>query len=158
MANFQRFNQKDDLFRRSWWDERIRSAKSKLFYATYREPVKSWRKAEGFTQKDYALRNAAWHVSDLFTERKEDQDRREGFSDEFTLYRDVAPTQTDLGTRAEAAAEIKRGGSSGNSLKWTKSEQLLTWKMNSCIDYPCDHCAAFFGFWCVALVKISFHY
>lgn len=108
LANFQRFNQKDDLFRRSWWDERIRSAKSKLFYATYREPLKSWRKAEGFTQKDYALRNAAWHVSDIFTELKEDQDRREGFSDEFTLYRDVAPTQTEMGTPTEAAAEIKR--------------------------------------------------
>ncbi len=108
LPNFQRFNQKDDLFRRSWWDERIRSAKSQLFYATYREPLKSWRKAEGFTQKDYALRNAAWHVSDIFTELKENQDRREGFSDEFTLYRDVAPTQTDVDTPAEAAAEIKR--------------------------------------------------
>jgi reductive dehalogenase len=108
LPNFQRFNQKDDLFRRSWWDERIRSAKSQIFYATYREPLKSWRKAEGFTQKDYALRNAAWHVSDIFTELKENQDRREGFSDEFTLYRDVAPTQTDVDTPAEAAAEIKR--------------------------------------------------
>jgi reductive dehalogenase len=108
LESFQRFNQKDDLFRRSWWDERIRSAKSQLFYATYREPLKSWRKAEGFTQKDYALRNAAWHVSDIFTELKENQDRREGFSDEFTLYRDVAPTQTDVDTPAEAAAEIKR--------------------------------------------------
>lgn len=108
LETFQRFNQKDDLFRRSWWDERIRSAKSKLFYATYREPLKSWRKAEGFTQKDYALRNAAWHVSDIFTELKEDQDRREGFSDEFTLYRNVAPTRTGVGTPTEAAAEIKR--------------------------------------------------
>ncbi|MEZ4733524.1 MAG: reductive dehalogenase [Caldilineaceae bacterium] len=108
LENFQRFHQKDDIFRRSWWDERIRSAKSKLFYATYREPLKSWRKAEGFTQKDYALRNAAWHVSDIFTELKEDQDRREGFSDEFTLYRDIAPTQMAMGTPAEAAAEIKR--------------------------------------------------
>lgn len=108
LENFQRFHQKDDIFRRSWWDERIRSAKSKLFYATYREPLKSWRKAEGFTQKDYALRNAAWHVSDIFTELKEDQDRREGFSDEFSLYRDIAPTQMAMGTPAEAASEIKR--------------------------------------------------
>ena len=56
--DFQPFEQKNDVFRRSWWDERIRSAKSKLFYETYREPLKTWRKAEGFTQKDYALRNA----------------------------------------------------------------------------------------------------
>lgn len=108
LETFQRFHQKDDLFRRSWWDERIRSAKAQLFYATYREPLKSWRKADGFTQKDYALRNAAWHVSDIFTELKEGEDRREGFSDEFTLYREVAEHQQDVGTPALAAAEIKR--------------------------------------------------
>ncbi|MEZ4711058.1 MAG: reductive dehalogenase [Caldilineaceae bacterium] len=108
LDTFARFHQKDDVFRRSWWDERIRSEKAQLFYATYREPLKSWRKAEGFTQKDYALRNAAWHVSDIFTELKEDEDRREGFSDEFTLYRDVSKNRLDVGTPAEAAAEIKR--------------------------------------------------
>lgn len=106
--DFERFNQKDDVFRRSWWDERIRSDKAKLFYETYREPLKTFRKADGFTQKDYALRNASWHVSDIFTELKEEQDRREGFSDEFSLYRDVADNQQDVGTPQEAAAEIKR--------------------------------------------------
>ena len=105
--DFERFNQRNDVFRRSWWDERIRSDKARLFYATYREPLQTWRKADGFTQKDYALRNAAWHVSDLFTELKEDEDRREGFTDEFTLYRGVAREQIDLGTPAEAAGEIK---------------------------------------------------
>ncbi len=106
--DFQRFNQRDDVFRRSWWDERIRNEKTKLFYATYREPLTTWRTAAGFTQKDYALRNAAWHVSDIFTELKEDQDRREGFTDEFTLYREVASERMDLGAPEEAAAEIKR--------------------------------------------------
>ncbi len=108
LPTFTRFNQKDDVFRRSWWDERIRSRKSERFYETYREPLKTWRKVDGFTQKDYALRNATWHVSDLFTELKQDQDRREGFCDAFTLYRDVAEDRTDLGTAEEAAAEIKR--------------------------------------------------
>lgn len=106
--DFERFNQRDDVFRRSWWDERIRSAKTERFYATYREPLATWRTADGFTQKDYALRNAAWHVSDIFTELKEDQDRREGFTDEFSLYREVASERMDLGTPEEAAAEIKR--------------------------------------------------
>ncbi len=105
--DFERFNQKNDVFRRSWWDERIQSEKARLFYATYREPLKTFRKADGFTQKDYALRNASWHVSDLFTELKEDEDRREGFNDEFTLYRGVAPEKIDLGTPEAAAAEIK---------------------------------------------------
>lgn len=108
--NFERFNQRDDVFRRSWWDASIRSEKATLFYETYREPLKTWRKADGFTQKDYAFRNAAWHVSDIFTELKEGQDRREGFSDEFTLYRDVTKEKLDVGTPEEAAAEIKRVG------------------------------------------------
>ena len=106
--NFQRFNQKDDVFRRSWWDERIQTAKHIRFYKTYREPLKTWRKADGFTQRDYAFRNASWHVSDIFTELKEDEDRREGFSDEFSLYRDVAKEKMDLGTPEEVAVEIKR--------------------------------------------------
>ncbi|MEZ4557643.1 MAG: reductive dehalogenase [Caldilineaceae bacterium] len=108
LDDFQRFDQKNDVFRRSWWDARIRSDKSALFYATYREPLRTFRKADGFTQKDYALRNAAWHVSDIFTELKEDEDRREGFSDEFSLYREVASVQQTMGTPAEAATEIKQ--------------------------------------------------
>jgi epoxyqueuosine reductase len=107
LESFQRFRQKNDVFRRSWWDDRIRSPKTKLFYETYREPLKTWRKADGFTQKDYALRNAAWHVSDLFTELKEGEDRREGFTDAFTLQRDVAEEKIELGTPDEAAREIK---------------------------------------------------
>ena len=107
LPDFEQFHQKDDVFRRSWWDERIRSKKAKLFYETYREPLKTFRKADGFTQKDYAFRNASWHVSDIFTEQKEDQDRREGFSDAFTLYRDVSETKLDVGSPDEAAAEVK---------------------------------------------------
>jgi len=106
--DFQRFNQRDDVFRRSWWDPEVRSDKSKLFYETYREPLRTWRGADGFTQKDYALRNSAWHVSDIFTELKEDQDRREGFTDEFTLYRDVARERLDVGSSTDAAQQIKR--------------------------------------------------
>ncbi|MEZ4717892.1 MAG: reductive dehalogenase [Caldilineaceae bacterium] len=54
------------------------------------------------------MRNAAWHVSDIFTELKEDEDRREGFSDEFSLYREVASVQQTMGTPAAAATEIKQ--------------------------------------------------
>ncbi len=105
--DFEPFAQKDDVFRRSWWDETIRTAKAKLFYETYRNPLKTFRKADGFTQKDYALRNASWHVSDIFTEHNEKQDRREGFSDAFTLQRDVAEQQITFASPDEATAEIK---------------------------------------------------
>ena len=105
---FERFNQKDDVFRRSFWDERIRSDKARRFYDTYRKPLQTWRKADGFTQKDYALRNAAWHVSDIFTEMKEDEDRREGFTDAFTLQRDAAREKTAFDSPEAAAEEVKR--------------------------------------------------
>ena len=49
--SFERFNQRDDVFRRSWWDPGIRNDKSRLFYETYREPLSTWRTADGFTQK-----------------------------------------------------------------------------------------------------------
>ena len=52
LDDFRRFTQKDDVFRRSWWDESVRSDKSRLFYRTYREPLENWRRADGFTQKD----------------------------------------------------------------------------------------------------------
>ena len=107
LPEFDGFDQKDDVFRRSWWDERIMSKKAKLFYETYREPLKTFRKADGFTQRDYAFRNASWHVSDIFTEQKEDQDRREGFSDAFTLYRDVSENRQEVTDPAAASAEIK---------------------------------------------------
>ena len=41
--DFERFRQKDDVFRRSWWDDEIRSEASALFYATYREPLENFR-------------------------------------------------------------------------------------------------------------------
>jgi reductive dehalogenase len=106
--DFHRFNQKYDVFRRSWWDERVKSEKSARFYKTYRETLETWRKADGFTQKDYALRNAAWHVSDIFTELKEGEDRREGFTDAFTLQREVASERTEFESPERAAREIKR--------------------------------------------------
>ncbi|MCJ7661404.1 MAG: reductive dehalogenase [Anaerolineales bacterium] len=108
LANFERFNQKNDVFRRAWWDNRVRSDHTERFFTTYRQPLKDWRTADGFTQRDYALRNAAWHVSDLFTEMKEAEDRREGFTDAFTLQRDPASEKLDVGTPAQAAIDIKR--------------------------------------------------
>jgi len=107
-GDFVRFDQKNDVFRRSWWDNSIKSKKTKLFYDTYREPLTAWRKADGFTQKDYALRNAAWHVSDLLTEINKGGDRREGFSDAFTLQTAVADNKIDMGSEQQASDEIKK--------------------------------------------------
>ncbi len=85
---FERFAQKDDVFCRSFWDPEVRTSNSDMFYETYRTPELRWRPVDGFTRRDYALRNASWHVTDLFAELKGDADRREGFLDPYTVLRD----------------------------------------------------------------------
>ena len=105
---FERFAQRNDIYRRSFWDPAIRSPKTERFYRTYREPLAEWRRADGFTQRDYALRNAAWHVSDLFTEARRDQDRREGFSDPYTQQLPPAAERQAFDSPQAAALEIKR--------------------------------------------------
>ncbi len=106
--DFERFAQRNDIYRRSFHDPAIRNAKTERFYRTYREPLAQWRKAEGFTQRDYALRNAAWHVSDLFTEARRDDDRREGFSDPYTQQLPPAAERVAYASPQAAATEIKR--------------------------------------------------
>ena len=107
LPNFQRFNQRNDVFSRSFWDPTIRSPKTERFYQTYRQPLRQWRKVDGFTQKDYALRNASWHVTDILAELKEAEDRREGFLDEFSVQRAGPEEKLEVGSPAEMSAEIK---------------------------------------------------
>ncbi len=107
LPHFQRFSQKDDVFCRSFWDSSIRTKRSDVFYDTYRKPLKRWKKVDGYTQKDYAFRNASWHVADIFAELKESEDRREGFLDEFTVLRDKASEQVAVESPEAMSREIK---------------------------------------------------
>lgn len=108
--DFERFAQRNDIYRRSFHDPAIRSEKAVRFYRTYREALTQWRRAEGFTQRDYALRNAAWHVSDLFTEAHSADDRREGFTDPYTQQLPPAAERVAFASPQAAAAEIRRVG------------------------------------------------
>lgn len=110
LDDFERFSQVDDVFCRSFWDPEIRTEKSDLFYATYRKPLTSWRKANGFTQRDYALRNASWHVSDVFTEMYSDQGRRDGFQDPLSMLREGPDEKLPPDSPEQASSEIKKVG------------------------------------------------
>ncbi len=105
--DFTRFSQKDDIFCRSFWDPRVRSHRSDMFYETYRTPKLTWRKADGFTQRDYALRNASWHVTDIFAEMRDGDDRREGFLDPYTVIREGPGSTLPVSSPEEMAREIK---------------------------------------------------
>ena len=104
---FRRFSQKDDIFCRSFWDPAIRSDRSDMFYETYRTPSMKWRDVEGFTQRDYAVRNASWHVTDIFAELREQGDRREGFLDPYSVLRDGPGVRAQVDSPEAGAREIK---------------------------------------------------
>jgi len=105
---FRRFNQKDVIFSRSWWDPSVRSPETDRFYESYRRPLKEWRHVDGYDQKDFALRNAGWHVADLFAERLEAENRREGFLDYLTAHRGGASERREVEDPEEMAREIKK--------------------------------------------------
>ena len=104
---FRRFSQVDDVFSRSSWDDDVRTDASQKFYATYRRPLADWKSAPGFEQRDYAFRNAAWHVTDLIAEFEEGGRSRDGFLDPLSALRDGPDEQVDVGPPTKAAADLK---------------------------------------------------
>ena len=77
-GEFERFTQRNDVFTRAFWDDTVRTKQTDGFFASYRMQATP-RRGDGFTQRDFALRNASWLISDVMTDRHADQGRREGF-------------------------------------------------------------------------------
>lgn len=107
LPGFRRFSQKNDIYSRAFWDPTVRSDRTALFFETYRTPLKEWKTVAGFRQRDYALRNASWHLPDIFAELKEDENRREGFLDPFTVHRDGPEERVPVDDPAAMAREVK---------------------------------------------------
>ncbi len=109
-AEFERFNQKYDMFNRAVWDDEVRSDRSRKFFESYFTDLADFRKVEGFQHRDYALRNAAWYIADFTADLLEmSDDRKEGFLDSYTMFREGATRKTEA-TSEENAAEVKRAG------------------------------------------------
>lgn len=105
--DFERFDQRNDVFTRAFWDERIRSKQTDAFFSSYRMEAAP-RRGEGFNQRDFALRNASWLISDIISERGGATGMREGFQASITNDTPVAPDQVEIDDPAAQAAEIKR--------------------------------------------------
>ena len=103
---FERFDQMNDMFTRAFWDPSVQSDATNGFFASYRMDAEP-RRGEGFSQKDFALRNAAWSISDIISNRGGDKGIREGFQGAIEDDTPVAPRQADVGTPKEEASEIK---------------------------------------------------
>ncbi|MGZ2257574.1 4Fe-4S double cluster binding domain-containing protein [Roseobacter sp. A03A-229] len=104
---FEPFAQRNDIFTRAFWDPSVRTAQTDAFFASYRMEA-SPRRGDGFGQRDFALRNASWLISDIMTDRFADQGRREGFQAAISADTPVAPVTLAVDDPAEMSREIKK--------------------------------------------------
>lgn len=105
--DFTPFHQRNDAFARAFWDADVRSQKTDAFFASYRMEAAP-RRGAGFTQRDFALRNASWLISDIITDRNAESGEREGFQAAIRNDTPVAPEQVEVDDPAEMATEVKR--------------------------------------------------
>jgi epoxyqueuosine reductase len=104
---FEPFTQRNEMFSRALWDPLVQTKEVNAFFASYRIEAAP-RRGEGFTQKDFALRNAAWIISDLIANRSQSEGVREGFQGAIRADTPVAQTKVDYPDPAAASEEIKR--------------------------------------------------
>ena len=104
--NFRRFEQRDDIFNRAWWDEAVISDDVVKFYTAQQRPDP--RKGDGYTQWDFALLNASWSVARDYAARGFADGRREGFLDSFETFVPQAETKAELPDITETTARIKQ--------------------------------------------------
>jgi len=105
--DFERFEQRDDIFTRAFWDDTVRSKRSLAFFQSHRMKVKP-RRGDGFARRDFALRNASWLISDIISNRSAAQGRREGFQAPIAEDTAVSREQVETADPAEEARQIKR--------------------------------------------------
>ena len=104
--DFERFIQRNDVFSRAMWDDSLQSPKTNAFFASYRMEATP-RRGDGFSQKDFALRNAAWLISDVVSDRSAKDGRREGFQAPIAADTPVASERLDVTDPSAMATEVK---------------------------------------------------
>ena len=105
-TNFARFDQRNDIFTRAFWDETVRSADTDAFFESYRTAA-SPKNTTGFATKDFALRNASWEISNIISERAATDGMREGFQSPIQSGTPLADSHAEMGDPATESAEIK---------------------------------------------------
>ena len=104
---FEPFEQRNDIFTRAFWDDSVRSKSTDAFFASYRMEAIP-RRGAGFSQKDFALRNASWLISDIVSERSTGKGQREGFQAPVACDTPVATDVVPVDDPAAMSREIKR--------------------------------------------------
>ena len=104
---FERFSQKNDIFTRAFWDKTVQTQKTDAFFASYRMEAIP-RRGDGFSQKDFALRNASWLISDIMADRFSSDGRREGFQAPLSNDTPIADQKVKFKSPAQASSDIKK--------------------------------------------------
>lgn len=105
---FERFNQRDEMFCRLQWDNTVRSKKAIDWFKSLLTNNLAFKSTDGYTQKDFALRNAGWTFANLTVERTQHLERRDGFLDDITPYLKSSLTKMNVESAEEMSAEIKQ--------------------------------------------------
>ena len=106
--DFEPFRQINDMFTSAhFWDKEIKTPKTEAFFTGHRVAA-SPRKAEGFRQRDMALRNASWAVSNMLSSRGMAKGKREGFQAPIEEGGPIAPDQVEIDDLAAHTAETKQ--------------------------------------------------
>lgn len=109
LDDFHRFDQRDEIYCRSEWDETVATDKAARFFSGYFMPNARSRKTDGFGQKDYALRNAAWHVTNILRDSsRQENGRKEGFFDHFTLHEEGWPEPYPFEDEQQSTDELRK--------------------------------------------------
>lgn len=107
------------------------------------------RKADGFGQLDYALRNASWHVTNVLRDiRRHSDDRKEGFFDIFTAHEDGWPEPYPFESPQVATDNLRKVanfigaglvGVCANDQRWLYSHRYSEQtQLSKAIDIPDD--------------------
>jgi epoxyqueuosine reductase QueG len=104
--NFSRFSQIDDMFSRAFCDPSIASDDTRGFFDSYRMQAAP-RRGEGFAQRDFALRNAAWSVSDMVSARRNAAGKREGFTSPIEIDTPIVDDPLPIDDSHTFTAELK---------------------------------------------------
>ena len=106
---YERFDQKNDMFNRSMWDDKVNP---KNLYKSYDIANFVPKKSKGFDHWDYAFRNASWHLTDVVGEfHFEDSGMVEGFTDYYSIQTDGSPNRATLSNPSETSRRIKLAAS-----------------------------------------------
>lgn len=105
--DYKGFDQHNDMFSRGFWDEKFTNKLTKRFYRSFVKPQERLRDEEGFSQEDFAFRNGPWVVTEMFAEMHKGDDRRDGFTDNFTPHLPPRVEPAEFASPEQAANRVK---------------------------------------------------